>query len=93
MGTGPLNLNPNQPKKYSPFGENKNLSWRAENDKRTGQFKDDAGSATDTIIPEFVDTFPDPMPVLVLRARKGVELPTQNGVEPVNVIAPLFCEQ
>jgi prepilin-type N-terminal cleavage/methylation domain-containing protein len=89
VGSGPLNLNPNMPKKYSPFGENKNLSWRDVGGKRTGQFADDSGSASDTIIPEFVDTFPNPLPILVLRARKGVELPTQNGAEPVNVIAPL----
>ncbi len=86
VGTGPLSLNPNQPKKYSPFGENKNLSWRDVSGKRSGQFADDAGSATDTIIPEFVDPFPDAMPILVLRARKGVELPSAATAEPVNVI-------
>jgi prepilin-type N-terminal cleavage/methylation domain-containing protein len=87
VGTGPLSLNPNSPKKYPALGENKNLSWRDGPNKRTGQFADDAGAAADTIIPEFVDPFPNPMPILVLRARKGVELPSTASAEPVNVIS------
>lgn len=64
-----------------------NLSWRVTEDKdatsrplplgtiaagsRTGQFADAAGWAKDSIIPEFVDSDSDPMPILYLRAKVG----------------------
>jgi hypothetical protein len=36
-----------------------------------GHFKDGAGEANDSVIPEFVDRFANPMPILYLRARVG----------------------
>jgi type II secretory pathway pseudopilin PulG len=39
---------------------------------KTGQYKDDIVAAQDSHIPEFVDRYPSPMPVLYLRARRGV---------------------
>lgn len=72
VGNGPNNLNPAQPKKFPAYIEATNLSWRTlPNGDKTGDYLDNAGDADDTIIPEFVDTFPSPMPILYLRARKG----------------------
>ncbi len=63
VGKGPLSLNASRPRGYTAYLENSNIS----ND----YFKDDAGSASDTNIPEFVDRFPHPMPILYLRANVG----------------------
>jgi len=72
VGNGANSLNPADPtKKARAYIDQTNLSWRDEGGKKTGQFKDGAGTADDTIIPEIVDTFPSPMPILYLRARKG----------------------
>ena len=76
VGLGPLNLNENNVKKFPPFGDIKNLSFRndpAKQNKRTGKYEDDSAEAQDTSIPEIVDQFPNSMPILYLRARKGVE--------------------
>jgi len=72
VGQGPLSLNPNDVKKYPALGDTKYLSFRTENNKRTGKYEDDAASANDTHIPEILDQFPNGMPILYLRARKGV---------------------
>jgi prepilin-type N-terminal cleavage/methylation domain-containing protein len=76
VGTGPNSLGAT-PKKYPSFADAKNLSWKTINGKsgmeKTGHFKDDAGEADDSIIPEFVDEFSNPMPILYLRARVGAQ--------------------
>lgn len=72
VGKGPLSLNPAQPRAYQPYIEASNLSWDKVNDKLTGAFFDEASGAAgadDSIIPEFVDRYSDPMPILVLRSR------------------------
>lgn len=85
VGQGPGNLNPRQPRKYSPYAEALQLSWTdsqpssgAENTPAplSGIYVDDASlsRATDVMdspIPEFVDRFNNPMPILYLRARTG----------------------
>jgi hypothetical protein len=39
---------------------------------KTGSFTDDScPKIQDTIIPEFVDPYPEPMPILILRARQA----------------------
>jgi type II secretory pathway pseudopilin PulG len=82
VGNGPLSLNPSNPKKYGALGDPTNLSWRTENNLKTGKFEDEAGSATDTIIPEFVDKFTSgPMPILYLRARPGAK---HNAAVPIS---------
>ncbi len=68
VGTGPNALGVT-PKKYPTFADAKNLSWNTGPNGKTGHFKDDAGEASDSIIPEFVDEFSNPMPILYLRAR------------------------
>jgi type II secretory pathway pseudopilin PulG len=82
VGGGPFSLNPQNPKRYAPFLEGQPLSWR--NEQKTGQFADEAGSADDTIIPEIVDRFPDPLPILYLRARKGATRASSSAVSATN---------
>lgn len=95
IGQGPSSLNAANPKRYEPFIDPVNLSWQTVNGLRTGKYGDealpltdeDSGGADDTIIPEFVDRFPDPMPILYLRARVGAaktgtaaSTATNNGI-------------
>lgn len=75
VGGGAMSLNPGNPKKGRAYIDQKNLSWRVVDDKKTGTYADGAGSATDSEIPEILDTFPSPMPILYLRARKGQQPP------------------
>jgi len=69
VGNGPINLNPSNPKKFRAYMDKVSLS--------SGDYADDVvggGVATavkDTEIPEFVDRFPDSMPILYMRAKLG----------------------
>jgi hypothetical protein len=79
VGQGPMSLNPNNVQKSSPYCDTKYLSWSTGNraqtsdgGRLTGKYEDDAGAANDTMIPEILDQFPDGMPILYLRARRGV---------------------
>lgn len=63
VGQGPRSLNPANPRIYPVYIEKANLS--------EGSFSDAAGNANDSPIPEFVDRFTDPLPILYLRARVG----------------------
>jgi hypothetical protein len=63
IGNGPVSLNTANPKKYHAYMNKESLS--------AGDYKDDAGDADDSEIPEFLDKFPDPMPILILRANVG----------------------
>jgi len=71
VGKGPASLNPAAPKRYVAAGEARDLSWRDVAGKKTGKYQDDSAPADDTLIPEFVDRFASPMPLLYLRARRG----------------------
>jgi hypothetical protein len=97
VGTGPRSLNPGNLKKFEPYlpgVQEHDLSWQRANGKKTGAFFDDAsvtdasnsdpGGADDSIIPEFVDKFPDPMPILYLRARRGAARDTSVPYGPDN---------
>lgn len=83
VGLGPSNLNPANPKRYPPYLDATNLSWHDTAAGKSGQFTDDAGTADDTIIPEFVDRFPNPMPILYLRSKLGVD-PIITGLNATN---------
>ncbi|CAN5700554.1 hypothetical protein BH09PLA1_BH09PLA1_37820 [soil metagenome] len=73
VGLGAQNLNAANPKRFEPYLDSINLSWRQGANGKTGAFQDGTGSANDTIIPEFVDRYPSgEMPILYLRARRGV---------------------
>lgn len=74
VGKGPVSLNTANPKRFAPYTDAKDLSWRTVAGKQTGRFEDDSAAADDTLIPEFVDRFTSgPMPVLYLRARAGAK--------------------
>lgn len=100
VGKGPLSLNPAQPKSYSNYTDPINLSWQDVGGKQTGAFFDEASiganaanptGADDSIIPEFVDRYSDPMPILYARARVGSNATGDNkNNNPVitNVAAP-----
>jgi prepilin-type N-terminal cleavage/methylation domain-containing protein len=67
VGNGPRSLAMGNPGQHSPFYTNtKELS--------SGFFSDKVGNAPscfDSSVPEFVDRFNEPMPILFLRARRG----------------------
>lgn len=83
IGAGPTSLNTVGPRKqFAPYIEARNLSWRDGATGRTGLYQDEITTGQDSVIPEFLDTFPDPMPVLYLRARTGVAPVAQNADTP-----------
>jgi prepilin-type N-terminal cleavage/methylation domain-containing protein len=63
LGSGPMSLNPRAPKKHRAYMDKVNLS--------EGNYKDEAGDADDSDLPEFIDRFPYPMPILYMRANVG----------------------
>jgi hypothetical protein len=71
VGSGPRSLNMGSPGQHSPFYTNSK--------ELTRDFFMDIGRNTpscfDSSVPEFVDRFNEPMPILYLRARRGA-----NGV-------------
>jgi hypothetical protein len=74
VGKGMIGMNPQQPKKSAPYLEDlKMLSKFAGNTPShpAGPYTDGAGVANDSRIPEIVDNFPFPLPILYLRARVG----------------------
>jgi hypothetical protein len=71
IGNGPFSLNPGNPKKYQAYMDKNNLS--------EGDYIDDSGDADDSVIPEFLDRFPDGMPVLYLRAKTGAPTGSATG--------------
>jgi type II secretory pathway pseudopilin PulG len=90
VGGGPYSLNTvGTPKRYSAYLDDKQLSWRNGSAGRTGQYQDDAASANDSLIPEFVDSFPDAMPILYMRAKVGANpTPPTPGVAGLGYTAP-----
>lgn len=72
-GQGPATLNPLAPGRRTPY-YNANADWsmKDQGGAKSGQFIDLAGNANDTIVPEFVDRFGSPMPILYWRARRSV---------------------
>jgi type II secretory pathway pseudopilin PulG len=62
---GMAGMNPNQPKKFPAY---LTIDPRQLSD---GRYQDGAGDADDSPIPEILDKFPNPMPILYARARAG----------------------
>ena len=65
VGRGMITQSGNQVKKFEPY-----LSY----DPKTlssGKYSDGAGAADDSDVPEFIDKYPNPLPILYLRARIG----------------------
>ena len=83
VGKGMIGMNPNQPKKSQPYLDDlkmlsdfpgnhtdpNNANWPGE------PYKDGAGTADDSRIPEILDNFSYRMPILYLRAHVGA-----NGI-------------
>lgn len=96
VGSGANSLNSTGvTKRGKAYIDATNLSWRkgdsaADQGRTTGYYKDDAASAMDTLIPEFLDQYNDPMPILYLRAKNGAspvpEPPTGTATDNVNGI-------
>jgi prepilin-type N-terminal cleavage/methylation domain-containing protein len=66
IGGGPMSLNARSPKRYRSYMDKISLSG--------GEYSDevvDANTVKDSLIPEFLDRFPDGMPILYLRANNG----------------------
>ncbi len=80
VGNGPGLLNASNPKTYSAFADAANLTpaFLASAGKQ-GHFSDGAGDADDTMIPEFVDRYPDALPILYLRGKVAVTPITAPG--------------
>lgn len=73
VGLGPMSLNTASPKRGTPYLDAIDLIWRQGPNGKTGAFADGTGNANDTLVPEFVDKYPGAeMPILYLRARRGV---------------------
>jgi prepilin-type N-terminal cleavage/methylation domain-containing protein len=89
VGGGAYSLSTVLPKRYTPYLDSKQLSWRTGAAGMTGHYQDDAGSADDTIIPEFVDRYSDPMPILYMRAKVGASLAFASGATLSNSYNPI----
>ena len=62
VGNGPVSLNGQRPRQYQVF---------VDAGSKLTDPSDVADTATDTIVPEFVDSFPEPKPILYVRANRG----------------------
>ena len=71
VGQGPISLNPRNPKKFKAYMDKVSLTPRDQDPAKGYDFKDDVADAEDTQIAEFVDKFPDGLPILYLRANQG----------------------
>jgi prepilin-type N-terminal cleavage/methylation domain-containing protein len=84
---GPMGLNPASPKGYKVYFEASPAELSLDSLLQNGSnknFRSDQGgpAATDSQIPEIVDPFPDRLPVLYLRARKGAPGVVSNNNQP-----------
>jgi prepilin-type N-terminal cleavage/methylation domain-containing protein len=70
-GFGPRSLGPT-PKKYNAYIENNYITQRVVAGATSGDFEDDIANCDDSEVPEFLDRFPDALPLLYLRARPGM---------------------
>ncbi len=78
VGQGPSSLNKLNPRHFDPFLQPP-ASWLSSslnplnlNPTGNGEFLDQAGRwCGDTNIPKFIDQFPDPLPIIYVRARRA----------------------
>ena len=90
VGNGASSLNTGSPKRFSPYVEFQNTSFQVIGGVKTGEFFDEASmgansanptGAEDSNIPEFVDRYSDPLPILYYRAKVGANvIPPYNKV-------------
>jgi prepilin-type N-terminal cleavage/methylation domain-containing protein len=92
LGLGPMKFNPKRPGRSTAYMQATNLSEGLLNQDDLAQDDPQLVSrkiAKDTRVPEFIDSFGNPMPILYLRARKGsaaTVLPNQINERNNNVI-------
>lgn len=70
--TGPANLNPAALKRFKPYISIESADTTLKTTPRF--FPTNAaglGGSSDTVVPEFLDKYPSPMPILYLRAMRG----------------------
>jgi prepilin-type N-terminal cleavage/methylation domain-containing protein len=80
VGQGPVSLNKYSPQRYEPYLQPP-ASWLSSslnplnlNPAGNGEFLDQAGRwCGDTNIPKLIDQFPDPLPIIYVRARRGAQ--------------------
>jgi prepilin-type N-terminal cleavage/methylation domain-containing protein len=88
VGGGPRNLSPGNPGQHSVFYSNsRELSQGFFSDRPDSTGKNPKPSCYDSNVPEFVDQFAEPLPILYLRARKGAkgvmsDMKNYNAIEP-----------
>ncbi len=73
-GQGPRWLGLGTPKKLKPYGDNTNVTQVSDPAYPTapvGDYRDDVANCDDSIVPEYLDRIPKPMPFLYGRARTG----------------------
>jgi prepilin-type N-terminal cleavage/methylation domain-containing protein len=73
VGNGPRSLNPANPAQHQAFYSNSNELDKGFFSDRVDNAGKPIPSCFDTDIPEFVDKFNEPMPILYLRARRGAK--------------------
>ena len=73
VGKGARGLNPSNPKSYPSLLDGIPLTHDYTKAPSYGQYIDNAGAANDSNIPEILDRFSSPMPILYLRARVGAD--------------------
>lgn len=76
---GALSLNPSNPKRYNAYIDYvaSEMDW-VNGSGNYGQIYNSPNS-TDTIIPEFLDGYPDPKPIIYMRARVGAPAVIDDG--------------
>ncbi len=86
VGGGANSLNSAAPKRFSPYVEFQQTSFQTVGGAKTGEFFDEASrgdpanpaGADDSNIPEFVDRYSDPMPILYFRCKVGANATGNN---------------
>jgi prepilin-type N-terminal cleavage/methylation domain-containing protein len=81
VGNGPANLSLKNPKRSRAYMDKVSLSERNPDPSILWKYSDEAGAADDSPLPEFVDRFPSPMPILYLRAKIGATGIASNSTD------------
>ena len=90
VGTGSISLNARNPKKFKAYMDKSNLTpfrppGSGPGAGRDGYaFGDEVAEANDSQIAEFVDGFPDVLPILYLRAKQGAPVTGAQSVVVTN---------
>jgi type II secretory pathway pseudopilin PulG len=100
VGLGPQSLaNNGTTHRFPPYIDAHNLDWSTNANVKTGRFIDGTGlvdgqgSCYDSPIPEFVDRYPSPLPILYLRAKPGASsFPSGTGTALSKIANPVITD-